>query len=54
VLSNPGSPTITPTPSNTSLSPPYNKNEINNMKNNSMNEVNQVSVPFARTDRTDK
>ncbi|RZC35884.1 hypothetical protein BDFB_004928 [Asbolus verrucosus] len=41
VISNPGSPTITPTPSNNSLSPPCNKNEINNMKNNSLNEVNQ-------------
>lgn len=38
----PSSPTVTPTPSNNSLSPPCNKhNEINNMKNNnsSLTEV---------------
>ena len=46
VLSSPGSPTITPTPSNMSLSPPC-KNEINNMKNSSLNEVNQVSAEFS-------
>lgn len=37
------SPTLTPTPSNNSLSSPCSKNEFNIMKNNSMNEVNKVS-----------
>lgn len=43
----PSSPTVTPTPSNNSLSPPCNKhNEINNMKNNnsSLTEVSLYNI----------
>lgn len=45
----PSSPTVTPTPSNNSLSPPCLKNnEINNMMNNnsSLTEVNKVSKSY--------
>lgn len=48
-LHNPNSPTVTPTPSNNSLSQPCTKhNEINNMKNcnSSLTEVSRTSPPL--------
>lgn len=43
----PISPTVTPTPSNNSLSPPSIKNELNNIMNNkTSSEMSQVSTKY--------